>query len=56
MQIPATLEQRISKSTGNPYFCIVIKITENTEMLAFPSPAELELIKLTYGKNLKINA
>ena len=34
MNIPATLEERISKN-GNPYFCIVVKITDEVETLVF---------------------
>lgn len=53
MNIPAKLEERVSKN-GNPYFCIVIKITDEVEKLVFLDKAEIELIRLTYGNNQKI--
>ncbi len=53
MNIPAKLEERVSKS-GNPYFCIVIKITDEVEKLVFLDKAEIELIRLTYGNSQKI--
>lgn len=49
MNIPATLEQRISGKTGKPYQCIVIKLTEKTEKLVFLDSAETELVELTYA-------
>lgn len=53
MNIPAKLEERVSKN-GNPYICIVVKITDKVEKLVFLNEAELELIRLTYGNNSKI--
>ena len=53
MNIPAKLEERVSKN-GNPYFCIVIKITDEVEELVFLDKAEIELIRLTYGNSQKI--
>lgn len=53
MNIPAKLEERVSKN-GNPYFCIVVKITEEVEKLVFLDKAEIELIRLTYGNSSKI--
>lgn len=47
MEVKATLEERISKS-GNPYKCIVIKLSENTEKVVFLEPAELELLNILY--------
>ena len=55
MNIPAKLEERISKA-GKPYVCIVVNITESVEKLVFLESAELELIKLTHGKTVKLNA
>jgi len=55
MNIPAKLEERTSK-VGKPYTCIVVKITDTVEKIIFLDAAELELIKLTYGKGLKLNA
>lgn len=52
MNIPAKLEERVSKN-GNPYFCIVIKITDEVEKLVFLDKAEIELIRLTYGNSQK---
>lgn len=53
MNIPAKLEERVSKN-GNPYFCIVIKTTDEVEKLVFLDKAEIELIRLTYGNSQKI--
>ena len=55
MNVPAKLEQRTSKA-GSQYFCIVVNITDTVEKLVFLDKAELELIKLTHGKGLKLNA
>ena len=46
MNIPAKLEERVSKN-GNPYICIVVKITDEVEKLVFLDKAEIELIRLT---------
>ena len=46
MKLNCVLEERISKKTGNPYFVLVIKITENYEKLVFLDKSEVELIKL----------
>ena len=53
MNIPAKLEERVSKNE-NPYFCIVIKITDEVEKLFFLDNAEIELIRLTYGNSQKV--
>ena len=45
IQVPCTLEERISKS-GNPYFVLIIKLTDKYEKKVFLDSAELELIKL----------
>lgn len=50
MNINAKLEERTSKE-GNPYFCIVIKLTENAEKIVFLNSVELELLRLTYGNS-----
>lgn len=50
MNIEAKLEERISKE-GNPYFCIVIKLTENAEKIVFLNSVELELLRLTHSNN-----
>jgi hypothetical protein len=54
MTIPATLEQRKSKA-GNNYHCVVIKITESVEKLVFLEAAELELLRISHGKNVKLS-
>lgn len=50
MNIDARLEERTSKE-GNPYFCIVIKLTENAEKIVFLNSVELELLRLTHSNN-----
>lgn len=47
-ELRATLETRLSKKTGKPYLCIVIKLTDTYEKVVFPEGAELELIKMNY--------
>lgn len=53
MNINAKLEERTSKD-GRPYFCIVVKITDNVEKIVFLDKAEIELIRLTYGTSQKV--
>ena len=50
----ARLEQRVSAKTGKSFWCVVVQLTQETEKLVFPEPAELELIKLTYGGSQKV--
>ena len=45
MEVIGKVEERVSKN-GNPYKCIVIKITDSCEKVVFLEPAELELLKL----------
>ena len=54
MNIQATLEQRVSK-VGNPYKCIVIKLTANVEKLIFLTDAEMALLELSNPK-IKLNS
>ena len=48
IEIRATLETRVSKKTGKPYQCIVIRLTDTYEKVVFLDTAESELIKLNY--------
>lgn len=48
MKFNATLEERTSKKSGNKYYCLVIKLTDNIEKVVFLEPTELELLKLYY--------
>lgn len=50
MPVNAKIEERISKKTGEKYFCIVVKVSNEIEKLVFLSKAELSLLKLTMGK------
>ena len=49
IQVPCTLEERISKS-GTPYFVLIVKLTDKYEKRVFLDSAELELIKLKANK------
>lgn len=49
-KVEATLETRISQTTGKTYTAIVIKISDNYEKLVFLTKSELELLKLTQNK------
>lgn len=55
MNVNARLEERVSKD-GNPYYCIVIRITDNVEKLVFLDRAETELIRLTYSNKVKLSS
>lgn len=49
MNLKAVLVEKTSKS-GNPYVCVEVSITDKIKKLVFLSPAEVELIKMVYGK------
>ncbi len=51
MVIKATLEERKSKKSGEPYLCVVLKLTDTLEKVVFLEPAETELLKLTYSQH-----
>lgn len=46
INVPCTLEQRISTKSGKPYYVLVAKLTENYEKNVFLDQAEIELVKL----------
>lgn len=48
IEVKATLETRVSKKSGKPYQCIVIKLTDTYEKIVFLDNAEVELIKMNY--------
>lgn len=48
IEVRATLETRVSKKSGKPYQCIVIKFTDTYEKIVFLDNAEVELIKMNY--------
>lgn len=48
IEVRATLETRVSKKSGKTYQCIVIKLTDTYEKIAFLDSAEVELIKMNY--------
>ncbi len=50
MDLKCTLEERVSKKSGETYLCIVIKLTDTLEKVIFPEPAETELLKLRYSQ------
>lgn len=50
MDLKCRLETRTSKE-GRPYEVVVIKLTDNSEKLVFLTPAEKELVKLSYTDN-----
>ena len=52
VEIQATLETRTSKK-GSKYEVIVIKLSDNAEKLVFLNSAELELLKLYNGIQVK---
>ncbi len=55
MELKATLETRKKKDGTGDYNVIVIKLSEHSEKLVFLTPAELELINLTYGKKNNVD-
>lgn len=48
IEVRAALETRVSKKSGKPYQCIVIKLTDTYEKVVFLDTAEIELIKMNY--------
>lgn len=48
IEVRATLETRVSKKSGKPYQCLVIKLTDTYEKIVFLDNAEVELIKINY--------
>lgn len=48
IEVRATLETRISKKSGKPYQCLVIKLTDTYEKVIFLDNAEVELLKMNY--------
>ena len=48
MELKATLETRKKKDGTGNYKVVVIKLSEHSEKLVFLSPAEIELLNLTY--------
>lgn len=48
IEVRATLETRVSKKSGKPYQCIIIKLTDTYEKIVFLDNAEVELIKMNY--------
>lgn len=48
IEVRATLETRVSKKSGKPYQCLVIKLTDTYEKIVFLDNAEVELIKMNY--------
>lgn len=55
MQVNAVLEERVSKN-GNPYYCVVIKITDKVDKTVLLDRAEAELIRLTYTNKVKLSS
>lgn len=49
MNLKAVLVEKTSKK-GLPYVCIEVSITDKIKKLVFLSQAEVELIKMVYGK------
>ncbi len=48
--LDALLEEKESKK-GTKYFCVTIQLTKTLSKTVFLDPAEVELMKLTYGTN-----
>lgn len=48
IEVKATLETRLSKRTGKPYLCILIKLTDTYDKVVFLDNAESELIKVNH--------
>ena len=50
MDLNAKLEKRISKKSGNYYYCIVVKIADDYDKIIFLDKAEVKLIELLNRK------
>lgn len=46
IEVRATFETRVSKKTGKPYQCLVIKLTDTYQKVVFLDAAEIELLKM----------
>lgn len=52
IQLPCYLEQKISEKTGEPFYWVIVRLTEKTSLKPiFLSGAELELALDRYGDN-----
>lgn len=49
MNVKSVVVEKTSKK-GNSYIAIEVYITDNIKKLVFLTPAELELLKINYGK------
>lgn len=49
--INASLEEKISKKSGNPYTCVIVELTDNLKKQVFLEPSEIEAIKLFHQIN-----
>lgn len=50
INVPCTLEERVSTKSGKPYLVLIIKLTNNYEKKVFLDTAEIELLKLKGSK------
>ena len=55
MELKASLETRVSQKSGNPYECVVIKLTPDYEKTVFLDQAELALLKTVKGEEKTTN-
>lgn len=49
ISIECTLEEKISKKSGNPYIVLVIHLTDTCSKQVFLEQSEIELLKIKYG-------
>lgn len=51
MEFKATLEERVSKRTGNTYKCVVVKFTDDYEKIFLLKDYEIKYLELLLSKN-----
>lgn len=50
-----TVVEKVSKKTGNPYKCLMLKITPTYEKQILLDEAELQLLNVVYNDVQRIN-
>ena len=51
IELPARLEQRVSKANGKPYICVIVKLNENVEKMFFLTDSDAEVVRLSYSNS-----
>lgn len=55
MEVKCTLEEKVSKKTGNPYTVLLVHLTDNCVKQVFLDQAEIELLKMKSNNSSDYN-